>query len=86
MGQKGMSFDERVDAGLILCGTPEMVIEQIQKAHKELGHGRMNITLKVGNIPDELVTRSMKYLKDTVFPAVKNLGEELDPAPAQAAE
>ncbi len=86
MGQKGMSFDERVDAGLILCGTPEMVIEQIQKAHKELGHGRMNITLKVGNISDDFVSRSMKYLKEIVFPAVKNLGEELDPAPAQAAE
>ena len=86
MGSKGMSFDERVDAGLILCGTPEMVIEQIKKAQKELGHGRMNITLKMGNIPDDMVTRSMQFLRDIVFPAVKDLGEDLDPAPAQAAE
>ena len=55
-----------------------MVIEQIEKAHKELGHGRMNITLKAGNIPDELVSRSMNYLKETVFPAVKKFREELD--------
>ena len=46
----------------------------------------MNITLKMGNMPDEFVSRSMNYLKDIVFPAVKNIGEEFDPAPAQAAE
>lgn len=86
MGQKGMSFDERVEAGLMLCGTPDMVIEQIHRAQRELGHARMNTTLKMGNIPDEFVTRSMHYLRDIVFPAVRHLGEETDPAPAQAAE
>ena len=86
MGQKGMTFDERVEAGLILCGTPEMVVDQITRLQSELGHGRMNITLKMGNMPDEFVTRSMNYLKKIVFPAVKNIGEEFDPAPAQAAE
>ena len=62
------------------------IIEQIHRVQRELGHARMNVTLKMGNVPDEFVTRSMGYMRDVVFPAVRHLGEEIDPAPAQAAE
>lgn len=79
-----MPFDERVERGLIVCGTPEMAIDQIKRIHSELGNGRMNLSIKIGNIDDAHVTRTLDYLRDAVFPAVKHLGEETDPA--QAAE
>ena len=49
-GAGGLSFDERVDRGLMICGTPEMAIEQIEKVHKELGNGRIGLSIKIGNI------------------------------------
>ena len=82
--QKEVSFDERVERGLIVCGTPEMAIEQIKRIHAELGNGRMNLSIKIGDIADAHVTRTLDYLRDIVFPAVRHLGEDTDPA--QAAE
>ena len=74
MRQGGLSFDERVDRGLIICGTPEMAIKQIERFHKELGIVNMSLNVNVGNMPREVGRRTMEYLRDIVFPAVKHLG------------
>ena len=83
-GMKTRTFDERVEMGLMICGTPEMAVEQITRLHSELGMGRLGLTIKVGNIDDDHVTRTQDYLRDIVFPATRHLGESVDPA--QAAE
>jgi alkanesulfonate monooxygenase SsuD/methylene tetrahydromethanopterin reductase-like flavin-dependent oxidoreductase (luciferase family) len=83
-GMKNRSFDERVEMGLMICGTPDMAVEQITRLHKELGMGRLGLTIKVGNIDDAHVTRTQDYLRDIVFPAVRHLGE--GGSSAQAAE
>jgi len=82
--QHEVTFDKRVERGLLVCGTPEMAIDQIKRIHSELGNGRMNLSVKIGNIADHQVTRTLDYLRDIVFPAVRSLGEDTDPA--QAAE
>jgi alkanesulfonate monooxygenase SsuD/methylene tetrahydromethanopterin reductase-like flavin-dependent oxidoreductase (luciferase family) len=73
--QGNLSFDERVERGLVLCGTPDMVVQQIKRVHKELANGRLGLSIKVGNILDAHVTRTLDYLRDVVFPAVRHLGE-----------
>ena len=65
-----VSIEKRIDEGLILCGTPDMVIDQIKNLKKHLGHGRMNMTIKIGNTPHDKVLKTMHYLRDIVFPAV----------------
>jgi alkanesulfonate monooxygenase SsuD/methylene tetrahydromethanopterin reductase-like flavin-dependent oxidoreductase (luciferase family) len=77
MGAAGASFDERVERGLMICGTPEMAIQQIEKVHSELGMGRLGLTIKIGNVSDEHVKRTQDYLRDEVFPAVRHLGQPL---------
>jgi alkanesulfonate monooxygenase SsuD/methylene tetrahydromethanopterin reductase-like flavin-dependent oxidoreductase (luciferase family) len=67
------SIEERVENGGILCGTPDMVIEQITRLKKALGHGIMNLNIKIGNIPHASVLKTMHFLRDEVFPAVKPL-------------
>lgn len=66
----------------MVCGTPEMAIEQIHTVHKELGNARIGLSIKIGNISDAHVTRTLDYLRDEVFPATRHLGEEK----AQAAQ
>lgn len=65
--------EERIERGQVLCGTPDMVVEQIKRMHRELNHGHMNLIVKVGNMADGFVLRSMKLLKDHVFPEVRDL-------------
>jgi len=68
--------EQRIERGQVLCGTPEMVVDQIRTMHHELNHGHMNLIVKVGNMPDEFVRASMKLLKERVFPEVKGLVPE----------
>ena len=50
-----------------------MVSAQLRHLTAELGHGFMNLNLKIGNTPDASVLRTMHHLKETVFPAVRDL-------------
>ncbi len=71
-----LSLEERMERGLVMCGTPDMAIEQITRLHQEFGHGVTNLSVKIGNVPDESVRQTMSLLRDEVFPAVRELGKE----------
>ena len=71
---KATPVEQRIENGQVLCGTPEMVVDQIKRMHAALNHGHMNLIVKVGNMSDDFVLRSMKLLGDYVFPEVKDLG------------
>ena len=70
---KATPVEQRIERGQVLCGTPEMVVDQIRTMHRALDHGHMNLIVKVGNMPDDFVRASMTLLKDRVFPEVKDL-------------
>ena len=72
---KQLSLEERMEGGLVMCGTPDMAIEQITRLHEEFGHGVTNLSIKIGNVPDDKVLQSLELLRDEVFPAVRHLGE-----------
>ena len=53
-----------------------MAIEQITRLHEEFGHGVTNLSVKIGNVPDDSVRQTMRLLRDEVFPVVRELGTE----------
>ena len=67
------TIEERIDKGMVLCGTPERVVEQVKHLHRELGHGVMNINMKIGNVSNAAVRRSMTLWGEHVAPAVRDL-------------
>lgn len=71
-----LSLEERMERGLVMCGTPDMAIEQITRLHQEFGHGVTNLSVKIGNVPDESVRQTMSLLRDEVFPVARGLGVE----------
>ena len=71
-----LSLEERMERGLVMCGTPDMAIEQITRLHEEFGHGVTNLSVKIGNVPDESVRQTMSLLRDEVFPVARRLGLE----------
>ncbi|MGY8937932.1 MAG: LLM class flavin-dependent oxidoreductase [Alphaproteobacteria bacterium] len=72
---KQLTLEERMERGLVMCGTPEMAIKQITRLHEEFGHGVTNLSIKIGNIPDEKVYQTMRFLRDEVIPETRHLGE-----------
>jgi alkanesulfonate monooxygenase SsuD/methylene tetrahydromethanopterin reductase-like flavin-dependent oxidoreductase (luciferase family) len=80
---KQLTLEERMERGLVMCGTPEMAIKQITRLHEEFGHGITNLSIKIGNVPDEKVNQTMRFLRDEVIPATRHLGVQVDVAAAE---
>lgn len=70
---EGRTLDDMIEAGSVLCGSPETVVRQIKRLHQELGTGQIQMTMKVGNIPDAAVKRGMELFRDRVLPEVRDL-------------
>ncbi len=68
-----ISVDDLLEQGTILCGTPKMVVDQLERVHTVMGHGVTNINMKVGNIPDEIIYAGMDLFRDQVLPQVRDL-------------
>lgn len=79
-----LSLEERMERGLVMCGTPDMAIEQITRLYEEFGHGVTNLSVKIGNVPDDSVRQTMRLLRDEVFPVARRLGLEEGTAAAEA--
>ena len=71
--REAATIDDQIAGGMIFCGSPESVVGQIKRVHAELGNGVFNFTMKVGNLPDEVVRKGMELFRDRVRPHVKDL-------------
>jgi alkanesulfonate monooxygenase SsuD/methylene tetrahydromethanopterin reductase-like flavin-dependent oxidoreductase (luciferase family) len=67
------TLEEQIDAGTVICGSPESVVKQMKKIHAALDHGVINMTMKIGNLPDAAVRRGMELFRDRVLPHVREL-------------
>ena len=67
------TLEEQIEAGTVLCGSPESVVKQMKNIHKALGHGVINMTMKIGDMPDSAVKRGMELFRDRVAPHVRDL-------------
>ncbi len=75
--QGAPSIDALIEGGAVFCGSPATVIEQMQRVQSELGNGIFNLMLKIGDIPEDAVRRTMRLFKSDVLPHVAHLGEAL---------
>lgn len=70
---KQRSIKEQIEAGTILCGSPESVVKQIKRLNQHLGTGHINMNMKLGTMPQASVLRSMKLFHERVLPEVRAL-------------
>lgn len=63
------TLDERIERGMVLCGSPETVISQIKTAQERLGIGVLSMHMQVGNMPDQNVREGMTLFAESVRPA-----------------
>lgn len=70
---KERGIKEQIEAGTILCGSPQSVVKQIKRLNQRLGAGHINMNMKLGAMPESVVYRSMDLFRDKVLPEVRNL-------------
>ena len=74
-GLRTRTIEEAIDEGIVLCGTPDTVVKQIKRAQGELGMGWLNMNMKVGNMPNSAILKTMELFRDHVLPEVRHLGD-----------
>jgi len=70
---KARTLEDQIEAGSVLCGTPETVLKQIKRLKQRLGAGHIILNMKIGNIADSVVKRGMDLFRDQVRPQVAAL-------------
>jgi alkanesulfonate monooxygenase SsuD/methylene tetrahydromethanopterin reductase-like flavin-dependent oxidoreductase (luciferase family) len=66
------SLMERLSTGIVLCGSPATVIEQIEHLIKRLGVGTISMHFQVGNMTQEAVLEGMRLFHDKVLPRFRS--------------
>ena len=66
-----MSFDELVDSGMVLAGSPETVARQILRHREALDLAILVCTFQLGSMPHEMVERSLRSFGEEVMPRVR---------------
>jgi alkanesulfonate monooxygenase SsuD/methylene tetrahydromethanopterin reductase-like flavin-dependent oxidoreductase (luciferase family) len=64
-------FQDIIDAGLILCGSPQTVRGQLHSQLEAVGMGHLALLFAFGNLPHESVLRSMRLFAREVLPAIR---------------
>ena len=65
------SFEDVVEAGLVLCGSPETVRRQLAEQIEAVGMRQVGLWFAFGNLPHEQVMRSLRLFAGEVMPALR---------------
>jgi alkanesulfonate monooxygenase SsuD/methylene tetrahydromethanopterin reductase-like flavin-dependent oxidoreductase (luciferase family) len=74
----GISFDEMVEAGYIVIGSPDTVREQLENVARDLRVGHLMVLLHFGNMAPEVVARNTDLFGRKVLPGLRQLWSEYD--------
>ena len=75
-GGKPMTFEEIVDKGYVLVGSPEEVAEQLREVAKTLHVGQMMLLFQYGNMQKELANYNTELFAKQVAPEVADLFDD----------
>lgn len=70
---RGRNFEECVEEGTVIAGSPKTVLAEIEKQAKEIGFNYLLTYLFLGTMPFETAMRSMKLFVKDVMPAVEKM-------------
>jgi alkanesulfonate monooxygenase SsuD/methylene tetrahydromethanopterin reductase-like flavin-dependent oxidoreductase (luciferase family) len=79
-GPAKQTIEDLASKGMIICGSPDSVVHQLEHHQKEVGYGKVISMMQFGTLPHDLTKRSMELFATKVMPRLRHIGEE---APAQ---
>jgi len=66
-----MSYDQLLESGMHIAGSPESVLEQIMKQQKEIGFGTFVSEFRFGSLPHRSAKKSMELFAKKVMPHLR---------------
>ena len=75
---KTASFRDLVDAGVVICGSPATVREQLMEFCKDYGIGNLHAMLGFGSLPRDLAMKNIQLFAEEVAPHLRGLWRDTD--------
>jgi alkanesulfonate monooxygenase SsuD/methylene tetrahydromethanopterin reductase-like flavin-dependent oxidoreductase (luciferase family) len=69
-------WDDYIEQGNIIAGSPEQVIEKIRELATSLNIGHLMLLLQFGNMSKELTMKNTRLFAEKVLPEVKDLWDD----------
>ncbi|HEY2717890.1 MAG TPA: LLM class flavin-dependent oxidoreductase [Solirubrobacterales bacterium] len=63
-----VSYEELVDLGYVLVGSPETLVDKIEDLRGEMGFGSLSALMSIGDMSHEETVRSMRLFAEQVMP------------------
>ena len=82
----GYTIEDLSAKGMIICGGPDSVAQQLETYQKKVGFGKLIAMTQFGTLPHDLTVKSMELFAREVMPRLRHIGEEQAPAQVHAAE
>jgi alkanesulfonate monooxygenase SsuD/methylene tetrahydromethanopterin reductase-like flavin-dependent oxidoreductase (luciferase family) len=70
---RGQNFEECVEEGTAIAGSPRTVLAEIQRQHAEIGFNYLLTYLFLGNMSAEIAMRSLKLFTAEVMPTLERI-------------
>ena len=67
-----MSYQELIDAGLVLAGSPDTVARKIAEHRQALDLAMLVGVFQLGSMPHDLVVKSLTAFAERVMPQVRD--------------
>jgi alkanesulfonate monooxygenase SsuD/methylene tetrahydromethanopterin reductase-like flavin-dependent oxidoreductase (luciferase family) len=83
---KTQTIEELAEKGMIICGSPDSVVQQLEHHQKEVGYGKIIAMMQFGTLPHDMTKRSMELFASKVMPRLRDVGENAEPQKVHAAE
>jgi alkanesulfonate monooxygenase SsuD/methylene tetrahydromethanopterin reductase-like flavin-dependent oxidoreductase (luciferase family) len=79
-GPAAQKIEDLANKGMIICGSPDSVVQQLERYQQQVGFGKLIAMMQFGTLPHDLTKRSMELFARKVMPRLRHIGEE---APAR---
>ncbi len=76
--RKGLKWNDFVDEGYIIAGSPETVVKNLRSAVEGLRVGQLMVLLQIGSMPKSLTMKNTELFAREVLPHVKDMWSEYE--------
>ncbi len=76
--REGLKWQDFIDQGYVIAGSPKTVRERLREAMKSLNCGHLMILQQIGSMPPELVRKSTNLFATEVMPYMRDLWTDFE--------
>ena len=76
--RQAMTWDDFVEQGYVIAGSPKTVIENLRNAVEGLRVGHLMVLLQIGSMPKDLTMKNTELFATEVMPEVKGMWDEYE--------